>query len=51
MNRRELIAADYIYSIKRFYDPAAVKTGRLYLFESAKVLGLTERCPHAQRSS
>ncbi len=39
--RRELIAADYVYSIKRFYDPA-VKTERLYLFENAKVLGLSE---------
>jgi len=39
--RRELTAADYVYSIKRFYDPA-VKTERLYLFENAKVLGLSE---------
>jgi ABC-type transport system substrate-binding protein len=39
--RRELVAADYVYSIKRFYDPA-VKTERLYLFENAKVLGLSE---------
>jgi ABC-type transport system substrate-binding protein len=39
--RRELTAADYVYSVKRFYDPA-VKTERLYLFENAKVLGLSE---------
>jgi ABC-type transport system substrate-binding protein len=38
---RELVAADYVYSIKRFYDPA-VKTERLYLFENAKLLGLSE---------
>jgi ABC-type transport system substrate-binding protein len=39
--RRELVAADYVYSIKRFYDPA-VKTERLYVFENAKLLGLSE---------
>jgi ABC-type transport system substrate-binding protein len=38
---RELVAADYVYAIKRFYDPA-VRTERLYLFENAKVLGLSE---------
>ena len=38
---RELIAADYVYSIKRLYDPA-IKTERLYLFENAKLLGLSE---------
>ncbi len=39
--RRELTAADYVYVVKRFYDPS-VKTERLYLFENAKVLGLSE---------
>ena len=38
---RELVAADYVYSIKRLYDPA-IKTERLYLFENAKLLGLSE---------
>jgi ABC-type transport system substrate-binding protein len=38
---RELIAHDYVYSVKRFYDPA-VKTERLYFFENAKLLGLSE---------
>ncbi len=38
---RELVAADYVYAIKRFYDPA-IKTERLYVFENAKLLGLSE---------
>ena len=38
---RELTAADYVYSVKRLYDPA-IKTERLYFFENAKVLGLSE---------
>ena len=37
---RELTAADYVYSIKRFYDPR-VKTEHLYQFENAQVLGLS----------
>ena len=39
--RRELIAADYVYSFKRHYDPR-LKSNQLYRFENAKVLGLTE---------
>ena len=39
--RRELVAADYVYSIKRHYDPRW-KSANLYVFENAKVLGLTE---------
>jgi ABC-type transport system substrate-binding protein len=39
--RRELVAADYVYSLKRHYDPRW-KSGNLYLLESAKLLGLTE---------
>jgi ABC-type transport system substrate-binding protein len=39
--RRELVAADYVYSLKRHYDPRW-KSGKLYLFETAKVLGLSE---------
>lgn len=39
--RRELVAADYVYSIKRHYDPRW-KSGRLYWFEGNKLLGLSE---------
>jgi len=38
---RELTAADYVYTVKRFYDPA-VHSERLYLFENARLLGLSE---------
>ena len=38
---RELTAADYVYSFKRFYDPAVI-TEHLYLFENEKILGLSE---------
>ncbi len=37
--KRELIAADYVYSIKRIYDPK-LKSPRLYLLESAGLLGM-----------
>lgn len=39
--RRELVAADYVYSIKRFYDPA-LKSEHLYQFENLRLLGLSE---------
>lgn len=39
--KRELTAADYVYSIKRHYDPK-FKSGNLYLLENAKILGLSE---------
>ncbi|MFO1218541.1 MAG: ABC transporter substrate-binding protein [Burkholderiaceae bacterium] len=39
--RRELTAADYVYTVKRHYDPRW-KSGRLYLFETEKILGLSE---------
>ena len=39
--RRELVAADYVFSIKRYYDPAVI-TEHLYLFENEKILGLSE---------
>ncbi|RZU01045.1 ABC transporter substrate-binding protein [Rivibacter subsaxonicus] len=39
--RRELTAQDYVYSIKRFYDPRW-KSPNLYLLENAKLLGLSE---------
>ena len=38
---RELVAADYAYSIRRFYDPRW-KSEHLYEFENAKILGLSE---------
>jgi ABC-type transport system substrate-binding protein len=39
--KRELTAEDYVYSIKRHYDPRW-KSGNLYLLENAKILGLSE---------
>ena len=39
--KRELTAADYVYSIKRHYDPRW-KSGNLYLLENVKILGLSE---------
>ena len=39
--KRELVAEDLVYTIKRHYDPR-VKSGHLYRFEGAKILGLSE---------
>jgi ABC-type transport system substrate-binding protein len=39
--KRELTAADYVYSLKRHYDPRW-KSGNLYILENAKILGLSE---------
>jgi len=39
--KRELVAQDYVYSLKRHYDPRW-KSGNLYLLENAKILGLSE---------
>ena len=39
--QRELTAQDYVYSVKRHYDPQW-KSPNLYLLENAKLLGLTE---------
>lgn len=39
--RRELTAADYVYSLKRHYDPRW-KSGNLYILEGAGLLGLSE---------
>jgi ABC-type transport system substrate-binding protein len=39
--RRELTAEDYVYSIKRHYDPRW-KSPNLYLLENARLLGLSE---------
>ena len=38
---RELTAEDYVYSVKRHYDPRW-KSGNLYLLENARILGLSE---------
>ncbi|MDN3918980.1 ABC transporter substrate-binding protein [Roseateles violae] len=46
---RELVAADYVYTIKRFYDPR-LKTEHLYQFETARILGLSELRQRAIRS-
>ena len=39
--RRELTAADYVYSIKRHYDPKH-KSPNLFQLENARILGLSE---------
>ncbi len=39
--RRELTAADYVYSIKRHYDPVN-KSSNLYILENALLPGLSE---------
>jgi ABC-type transport system substrate-binding protein len=38
---RELVAEDYVYSIKRYYDPQ-LKSEHLNHFETPKILGLSE---------
>jgi len=38
---RELVAADYVYSWKRIYDPRW-KSPMLFMLENSKVLGMTE---------
>jgi ABC-type transport system substrate-binding protein len=47
--KRELVAEDYVYSIKRYYDPR-IKTEHLYQFETAKLLGLSELRNEALKS-
>ncbi len=47
--RRELTAEDYVYSIKRFYDPQYASSD-LYIFESAKLPGLSELRAQALKS-
>ncbi|KQW46549.1 MULTISPECIES: ABC transporter substrate-binding protein [unclassified Roseateles] len=39
--KRELTAEDYVYSVKRHYDPQW-KSGNLYLLENVKIAGLSE---------
>ena len=47
--RRELTAADYVYAIKRFYDPK-YNSSDLYIFESLKLPGLSEVREQAVKS-
>ena len=39
--QRELVAQDYVYSIKRHYDPT-LKSPNLFSFENDKIVGLSE---------
>ncbi len=39
--KRELVAEDYVYSIKRYYDPAT-RSPTLFHYENAGLLGLSE---------
>ena len=39
--KRELVAEDYVYTIKRYYDPRW-KAADLYVFTNAKLVGLAE---------
>ena len=47
--RRELVAQDYVYSIKRYFDPHW-NSADLYLFESLKPPGLSELRERAVKS-
>lgn len=46
---RELVAADYVYTIKRYYDPR-LNAENVYVFENAKLLGLSALREQARRS-
>jgi ABC-type transport system substrate-binding protein len=46
---RELTAADYVYSLKRFFDPRWKSPG-LYVLESAGLVGMAALREQAQRS-
>ena len=46
---RELVAQDYVYAIKRYYDPR-YNSSDLYLFESLKLPGLSELRERAVKS-
>ena len=46
--RRELTAQDYVYTLKRHYDPRW-KSGKLYQLETARILGLSELRRDADR--
>jgi ABC-type transport system substrate-binding protein len=38
---RELVAQDYVYCVKRYYDPK-LNAENIYVFQNAKLLGLSE---------
>jgi ABC-type transport system substrate-binding protein len=40
-HKRELVAEDYVYALKRHYDPRW-KSGNLYILENAAIVGLSE---------
>ena len=46
---RELVAQDYVYTVKRFYDPK-YNAENVYIFENAKLLGLSELRETARRN-
>ena len=46
---RELVAQDFVYAVKRFYDPR-YNSSDLYLFESLKLPGLSEVRQRALKS-
>ena len=43
---RELVAADYVYSVKRYYDPKT-RSPTLFHYQNAGLLGLSELRQHA----
>ncbi len=47
--RRELVAQDYVYALKRYYDPR-YNSSDLYIFESLKLPGLSELRRQASRT-
>jgi ABC-type transport system substrate-binding protein len=47
--RRELVAEDYVYTVKRYFDPAT-KSPAYSTFAEQRFLGLTELREEAQRS-
>jgi len=46
---RELVAQDYVYSVKRFYDPR-LNCENIYVFENAKLRDLSELRAQARKS-
>jgi ABC-type transport system substrate-binding protein len=47
--RRELVAQDYVYTVKRFYDPKN-NAENIYVFENAKLLGLSALRERARKN-
>ena len=46
---RELVAQDYVYTLKRYYDPR-LNAESIYVFENARLLGLSELRTQARQS-